>query len=116
MRLRKPSGLGGTISQTSYCEYVAKYCQVFCSYRWLDFDFLSRYGLAMISVVLLPTALFISSPLWCNPCLSEEFCGDHDIGDKDLDERWKTLGKSPRVNNYCLHNEASAELYSILND
>ena len=40
----------------------------------------------MISVVLLPTALFMSSPLWCNPCLSEEFCGDQDIGDTDKRE------------------------------
>jgi len=72
---------------------------------WDNLSDFILYGLAMISVVLLPTALFMTSPLWCNPCLSEEFCGDHNIGDEDMDERWKNLGKSPRVNNYCLHNE-----------
>ena len=68
----------------------------------------------MISAVLLPTALFMSSPLWCNPCLSEKFCGGHDIGEDSVEEKygedmWKALGKGNRINNYCLHNEVGAD-------
>ena len=79
----------------------------------------------MISAVLLPTALFMSSPLWCNPCLSEKFCGGHDIGEDSVEEKyggdmWKALGKGNRINNYCLHNEVGAakglSIYYVIHD
>ena len=59
-----------------------------------------RYGLAMISVVLLPTAMFTASPLWCNACL-EGHCGEHDLGENQTragDMGWW-------VNKYCLMNQ-----------
>merc|ERR1711971_1389739 len=58
------------------------------------------YGLAMISVVLLPTAMFTASPLWCNACL-EGHCGEHDLGEnqtRSTDQGWW-------VNKYCLMNQ-----------
>jgi len=58
------------------------------------------YGLAMISVVLLPTAMFTASPLWCNACL-EGHCGEHDLGENQTragDMGWW-------VNKYCLMNQ-----------
>ena len=59
-----------------------------------------RYGLAMISVVLLPTAMFTASPLWCNACL-EGHCGGNDLGENQTragDQGWW-------VNKYCLMNQ-----------
>jgi len=57
------------------------------------------YGLAMISVVLLPTAMFTASPLWCNPCLEKDLCGGHEIGNQSINSNawW--------VNKYCLMNQ-----------
>jgi len=58
------------------------------------------YGLAMISVVLLPTAMFTESPLWCNPCLDKEHCGGNELG---INQSYIETGW--RVNNYCLMNQ-----------
>ena len=33
----------------------------------------------MISVVILPTAMFTAKPLWCNPCVKGS-CGPHQDG------------------------------------
>ena len=55
----------------------------------------------MISVVLLPTAMFTASPLWCNACLDKERCGGNDLGpdqSRKGDMGWW-------VNKYCLMNE-----------
>merc|ERR1719278_1790893 len=53
----------------------------------------------MISVVLLPTAMFTASPLWCNPCLEKDLCGGHEIGNQSINSNawW--------VNKYCLMNQ-----------
>merc|ERR1711971_306350 len=58
------------------------------------------YGLAMISVVLLPTAMFTAAPLWCNPCLDKEHCGGNELG---INQRYIETGW--RVNDYCLMNQ-----------
>ena len=72
-----------------------------------------RYGLAMISVVLLPTAMFTASPLWCNPCLEKDLCGGHEIRTQNMsDDRWEALGKGAWwVNKYCLMNQVFLTLY-----
>ena len=64
-----------------------------------------RYGLAMISVVLLPTAMFTASPLWCNPCLEKDLCGGHEIGNQNISSNawW--------VNKYCLMNQVFLTLH-----
>merc|ERR1711971_1251784 len=54
------------------------------------------YGLAMISVVLLPTAMFTAAPLWCNPCLDKEHCGGNELG---INQSYIETGW--RVNDYC---------------
>merc|ERR1711971_1517646 len=58
------------------------------------------YGLAMISVVLLPTAMFTAAPLWCNPCLDKEHCGGNELG---INQSYIEAGW--RVNDYCLMNQ-----------
>merc|ERR1711971_814534 len=58
------------------------------------------YGLAMISVVLLPTAMFTAAPLWCNPCLDKEHCGGNELG---INQSYIETGW--RVNDYCLMNQ-----------
>ena len=55
----------------------------------------------MISAVLLPTAMFTESPLWCSPCLDKEHCGGRELGanqSRESDGGWW-------VNKYCLMNQ-----------
>ena len=55
----------------------------------------------MISAVLLPTAMFTESPLWCSPCLDKEHCGGRELGvnqSRQSDGGWW-------VNKYCLMNQ-----------
>merc|ERR1711971_980552 len=65
------------------------------------------YGLAMISVVLLPTAMFTAAPLWCNPCLDKEHCGGKELGNQShIDDVWPDRSDNAWwVNKYCLMNQ-----------
>ena len=63
----------------------------------------------MISVVLLPTAMFTESPLWCNPCLDKEHCGGNELG---INQSYIETGW--RVNNYCLMNQVDNAFWIVL--
>ena len=61
----------------------------------------------MISVVLLPTAMFTAAPLWCNPCLDKEHCGGNELGNQShIDDVWPDRSDNAWwVNKYCLMNQ-----------
>ena len=65
----------------------------------------------MISVVLLPSAMFTASPLWCNPCLDKEHCGGN-----ELDGNQSRVDAAWWVNKYCLMNQVRNTFDSSVRD